>query len=154
MIRPYTKADKEKLVALLQLNVPRYFDASEVNDFIQYLDNYRESYFVIEIDNKLVGSGGINYFPGKGIARISWDIIHPDYQGKGIGSKLLSYRLSEIKSKAAISNIEVRTTQLAYKFYEKMGFTLEKIEKDFWARGFDLYQMSMALHELTRKGKV
>ncbi|MHA7057839.1 hypothetical protein ACWGOQ_0011500 [Aquimarina sp. M1] len=33
----------------------------------------------------------------------------------------------------------VRTSQFASKFYEKMGFALVKIEKDFWVDGFDLY---------------
>jgi ribosomal protein S18 acetylase RimI-like enzyme len=41
--------------------------------------------------------------------------------------------------------IIVRTSQLAYKFYQKVGFELEKTEKDFWAKGFDLYQMKMNL---------
>ena len=37
----------------------------------------------------------------------------------------------------------LRTTQLAFQFYEKMGFELDKTKKDFWAKGFDLYQMKM-----------
>jgi len=30
-----------------------------------------------------------------------------------------------------------------YKFYEKIGFELDKVEKDFRAKNFDLYQMQM-----------
>lgn len=154
MIRPYTNADKEQVVAIMQLNVPRYFDEAEVEDFIQYLDNFRESYFVVELEYKIVGSGGINYFPESGMARISWDIIDPDYQGKGFGKELLQQRISEIKNNQAIHLVQVRTTQLVYGFYEKMGFTLEKTEKDFWAKGFDLYQMILPVHEHTSSGKV
>ena len=33
------------------------------------------------------------------------------------------------------------TSQHAYQFYEKMGFELEKIEKEYWAKNFDLYIM-------------
>ena len=39
--------------------------------------------------------------------------------------------------------IVVRTTQLVSQFYKKMGFEIEMIEKDFWAKNFDLYQMKM-----------
>jgi ribosomal protein S18 acetylase RimI-like enzyme len=35
----------------------------------------------------------------------------------------------------------VRTSQHAWRFFEKMGFELQKTEKNFWAPGFDLYQM-------------
>jgi hypothetical protein len=43
----------------------------------------------------------------------------------------------------------VRTSQVAYQFYQKAGFDLEKIEKDFWAKGFDLYQMKFKNSSLT-----
>lgn len=143
MIRPYTPEDKPQLIALLQLNVPQYFAASEVNDFIEYLDKYLEDYYVIELDGQVVGSGGINYFPEERQARISWDIVHPDWQGKGLGRQLMRFRINRIKENHDIDVIIVRTTQLVHSFYAKMGFELERVEPDFWAPGFDLYQMRM-----------
>ncbi|WP_299756339.1 GNAT family N-acetyltransferase [uncultured Pontibacter sp.] len=145
MIRLYTSDDREKLLALLRLNTPQYFDKAEESDFIDYLHNHLEEYYIVEDQGGIIGSGGINYFPDSGLARISWDIIHPDHQGKGIGKKLTLFRVNRIKENPAIRKIVVRTTQLVYKFYEKAGFTLEKTEKDFWAPGFDLYQMQMPL---------
>ncbi|WP_375560455.1 GNAT family N-acetyltransferase [Bernardetia sp. OM2101] len=156
-IRIYTEKDKNQLIKLIQLNTPTYFDSSEEEEFVEYLDKHKEDYFVIkdEVTNQIVGCGGINYFfnndaidkatnSSPNLARISWDIIHPDFQGLGIGKKLLLYRINHIKSKE-INLIIVRTSQLAYKFYQKVGFELEKVEKDFWAKGFDLYQMKMSL---------
>ena len=147
MIRSYIKADKGKVLELLKLNTPLYFDESEESDLVEYLEVYLEDYFVVEESGKVIGSGGINYFPEKGEARISWDIIHPDYQGKGIGKELTFHRIEHVKKNPAIHLLIVRTTQLVYKFYEKMGFELEKTEKDFWAKGFDLYQMKMPLKQ-------
>ena len=72
--------------------------------------------------------------------KISWDIIHPDYQGKSLGRKLLMYRI-EVLSYSGIKKIIVRTSQLAYKFYEKQGFTLNEIKRNYWADGFDMYSM-------------
>lgn len=151
MIRSYTSADKNELIAILKLNIPSYFAQSEEGDFIEYLDNYVEDYFVVEDMGKIIGSGGINYFADSKLARLSWDIIHPHYQGKGIGKKLTLHRINEIKKAPDIHLIVVRTTQLVYKFYEKMGFKLEKTEKDFWAKGFDLYQMKLEL-DITSAG--
>ncbi|WP_162055286.1 GNAT family N-acetyltransferase [Pontibacter pamirensis] len=147
MIRAYTSRDKEELLDLLRLNTPQYFDASEEADFIEYLDNRLEDYFVVEEKGRVIGSGGINYFSESKLARISWDIIHPAFQGKGVGKQLMLHRIEHINKNAAVNLIVVRTTQFVYRFYEKMGFELEKTEKDFWAKGFDLYQMKMTLKE-------
>lgn len=143
MIRPFQPSDKVKLLKLLRLNTPAYFAPSEESDFIHYLEKEVEDYYVAEENGTIIGCGGINYLENGTVARISWDIIHPDYQGKGIGKKLTAFRIAEIKKNPTVRSIVVRTSQLAYQFYEKMGFKLERIEKDFWAAGFDLYQMEM-----------
>ena len=144
MIRAYSKSDKPEVIKLMQLNTPKYFDPSEEIEFIDYLDNKIEDYFVVLRKSKIVGAGGINYFPDENTSRISWDIIHPDFQGKGVGKELTQYRIEFIMMNSKkIELIIVRTTQLTYKFYKKMGFVLDKIEKDFWAKDFDLYQMVM-----------
>ena len=66
-----------------------------------------------------VGCGGINFAENKTIGKISWDIIHPDFQGKSLGTKLLKYRIEVLKTIPGIQKITVRTLQVAYKFYEK-----------------------------------
>lgn len=146
IIRPYQPRDKPQLLALLNLNIPHFFAPSEAADFTGYLDNHVETYFVVEEDENIVGCGGINYFPEEATARISWDIVHPDHQGKGIGRALLLHRIDDIKTNSSIKIIIVRTTQLTYPFYKKIGFELEKTEKNFWAPGFDFYQMKMPLY--------
>lgn len=145
MIRPYTSQDKPELINLLRLNTPQYFAVSEENDFIEYLNYHAEHYFVIEENGKIIGTGGINYLAENTEARISWDIIHPDFQGRGVGKELTLYRIGQINKMPAVNVIYVRTTQLVYRFYEKMGFALERTEKDYWAKGFDLYQMKIPL---------
>ena len=100
---------------------------------------------MIEVDEEVVGSGGINYFPNEQKARISWDMIHPNFQGKGYGAQLLQHRIRVIQQNGEVTRIIVRTSQLVYPFYEKNGFTLDQVEKDFWEEGYDLYLMSMKL---------
>ncbi|WP_231583534.1 GNAT family N-acetyltransferase [Rufibacter radiotolerans] len=142
-IRTYKQEDKALVIALLKLNTPEFFDPTEQNDLEEYLDNKVEDYFVVEENAEVIGAGGINYFPEEKTARISWDIIKPDLQGKGVGRKLTEYRINHLSRNKEIELIVVRTTQLVYKFYEKMGFKLNKVEKDFWAPNFDLYQMEL-----------
>lgn len=141
IIRPYSRADNESIISLLRLNTPKYFAPEEEADLKHYLSNEIDFYFVAEENNKIIGCGGINIVDNGKIARISWDIIHPDYQGKGIGRKLTQYRIERIKEIPGIENIVVRTSQLVYPFYEKFGFRLKEVVKDYWAEGIDMYVM-------------
>lgn len=140
-IRTYTPSDQPDVIQLLQLNTPTYFAPEEEADYIDFLHNHIDRYFVAEMEGKVLACGGFNLADGGQTARISWDMVHPDSQGIGIGSALLEYRINEIMKLESVQLISVRTTQLVYKFYEKSGFELKEIAKDFWAPGFDLYNM-------------
>lgn len=55
-------------------------------------------------------------------------LVHPDFQGKGIGSKLIATLLDEIKNqKPDILRVELmaRESNPAIKLYERMGFKRE-----------------------------
>ncbi|WP_299709222.1 GNAT family N-acetyltransferase [uncultured Pontibacter sp.] len=147
MIRPYALSDKQDLINILRLNTPAYFAPEEEEEFVDYIDNKREDYFVIEEAGRIVGAGGLNYFDNNTWARISWDLVHPDFQGQGIGKELTLFRIGEIKNKGTIRLIQVRTSQVVYLFYQRLGFELEKTEKDYWAPGFDLYQLKMEMNK-------
>jgi len=142
-IRPYTKNDKVAVIALLRSNTPLFFAPAEEKDFIEYLDKEIEDYFVVEENLEIIAAGGINYFTKERKARISWDFIEPNSQGKGLGRKLTEHRINHLNQNHEIDLIIVRTTQLVYKFYQKMGFKLMKVEKNYWAKNFDLYHMEL-----------
>jgi [ribosomal protein S18]-alanine N-acetyltransferase len=153
MIRIYTAKDREAILEILRLNTPQFFGKDEETDIIHYLENEIEDYYVVEEIGKIIGSGGINYFIADGLARISWDLIHPNHKGKGLGKQLVDHRINKIKKNPAVQTIVVRTSQFAHKFYKKMGLTLERIDKDFWAVGLDLYQMKMHVDRTPSKMK-
>lgn len=140
-IREYKSIDKSSVMNLIRLNTPEYFALEEEDDFSNYLDNERELYYVLLFNEKIVGCGGINFAENKTIGKISWDILHPEYQGKSLGTRLLEYRIEKLESIKSVQKITVRTSQVAYQFYEKQGFELKEIKKDYWAKGFDMYKM-------------
>ena len=140
-IREYEPTDKDAVINLIRLNIPKYFAPTEETDLNYYLDHERELYYVLLFDGQIVGCCGINFEDNKTTGKISWDILHPQYQGKSLGSQLLKYRIEKIKVIDSIQKITVRTSQLAYKFYEKQGFELNEVKEDYWAKGFDLYRM-------------
>jgi ribosomal-protein-alanine N-acetyltransferase len=140
-IRLYHPKDKNQVLNLIRKSTPKFFHPSEEVDLINYLEDELEDYFVAVNDMTIIGSGGINYFPAEKAARISWDMVHPDCHGKGIGRSLVKHRFEVIREKTDCRNVIVRTSQITFKFYEKMGFSIDKIEKNYWAQGFDMYLM-------------
>ncbi len=141
VIRKYHNTDQASVLALFRLNTPKYFAPEEESDLVYYLENELEYYFVVEIDGQIVGGGGFNFSGDPTTGKISWDIFHPDFQGQSLGSKLLNYRIERLREFESLQKIIVRTSQLAYKFYEKHGFKLNEIVEDYWAAGFHLYRM-------------
>ncbi|TAF65016.1 MAG: GNAT family N-acetyltransferase [Cytophagales bacterium] len=137
-IRAYETTDKNEVINLIRLNTPAYFAVEEEEYLHKYLEAERELYYVLLYDQKLVGCGGINFADNNTTGKISWDILHPDYQGKSLGTKLLKHRIDKLNSIDGVQKIIVRTSQVAYKFYEKQ---LLEIKKDYWAEGFDMYNM-------------
>jgi ribosomal-protein-alanine N-acetyltransferase len=146
-IREYIANDKERILQLLRLNTPKYFAHEEEKDLNSYLDNEIDHYYIIELGDIIAGSGGINFSSDNRTATLSWDILHPNYQGKSLGSKLVSFRIEKLKSMDRIQKIKVRTSQVAYQFYQKQGFVLVETIKDYWAEGFDLFNMEYQVKE-------
>lgn len=145
LIRPYQKTDEARLIDIFRENIPGSFDASEEADLINYLRDSLELYYVLEINGRAAGAGGINFFEDRTMASLSWDFFSTAFQGQGMGRTLATYRIEVIKKVKSVRTIRVRTTQIAYAFYEKMGFQLQYSEKDYWAKGYDLYYMTMSM---------
>lgn len=143
MIRAYSSSDKDRVLNLFRLNTPAYFSPKEQDDLEYYLESEIESYYVIEMSGKVVGSGGLNFSDDKTRGVISWDIIHPGFQRRSLGSALLKFRIREIQKIIGVKSITVRTSQLVYRFYEKQGFRTTEVVEDYWDKGFHLYKMEL-----------
>ncbi|MBL6870719.1 MAG: GNAT family N-acetyltransferase [Flavobacteriaceae bacterium] len=144
MIRAYKKEDFEQLIELIQHNTPPFFDVSEEILFRNYLKS-TPNYYVVEKNHSIIAGGGFE-LDNKHTTSLSWGMVHPNWQGKGVGAELTQFRITEIKKNSDIQKVCIKTSQLVWKFYQKMGFDLLKTEKDFWAKGLDLYEMELALN--------
>ena len=61
VIREYEPTDKNAVMDLIRLNIPMYFAVEEETAFDMYLDRERELYYVLLVDELIVGCGGINF---------------------------------------------------------------------------------------------
>jgi [ribosomal protein S18]-alanine N-acetyltransferase len=152
-IRPYKSADKQACIELFKGNMPKYFSTSELPEFELWLDaqeakkeqncdSGNEQYFVVEIMDEVIGYGGyikINYDE----VGLTWGMISQSLHGKGIGKVFLEYRLNMIKSLFPLVSVIIDTTQLSYGFFERLGFKIVNITKDFYGQGLDRYDMKL-----------
>ena len=145
VIRTAQKQDFKFLSKIFSLNVPKYFDKKELDDFKKYFNSKNlESHFIIESQGNVVGGGGYAYENMK-TARICWLFIDPDYHGLGFGKKLVNYCIKILKNNRRLNVIEVETSNLTYKFYKKLNFKIDYIKKDYWPNNDDLYFMKIDL---------
>ncbi len=69
--------------------------------------------------------------------------MHNQFHKMGFGTHLLQYRLKHINKKYPAKHITLDTTQKTYKFYERFKFKVDKITRNFYAKGLDRYDMSL-----------
>jgi len=77
-------------------------------------------------NDKLIGFGRV-IADGVHHALIVDLIIHPDYQGQGLGSKLLG-RLVTKCTDSKIRDIQLFAAKGKFEFYEKFGFEIRSID--------------------------
>lgn len=143
-IRTYIESDRQKLLEIFRMNTPKYFDPIEIKDYESYLDENAEQYLTILIDERIVGGAGYNVVREDHSGRITWIFFDPEFSGLGLGKKTVEYCLSLLETNPIVWKYIVTTSQHAYQFFEKFGFRILRIEKDYWGAGLDLYEMEMA----------
>ena len=144
-IRKAQPSDFKYLVEIFTLNIPKYFHEKELLDFKKYFNSNKiETYFIIESEGKILGASGYAY-ENKQTANLCWVFIDPNHHSKGLGTKLVNYCLDTLKTDNQLNIIQLETSNLTFKFYEKLDFKIKYIKKEYWLNKDDLYFMSMDL---------
>ncbi len=144
-IRSYKIEDRESLMKIFKSNTPKFFDREELQDFQEYLDQRGDTYLTILYKGKIIGGTGYYVKESDASGRISWIFFHPDYSGQGFGKRVVVYCLDILRADPIVKKLVINTSQFACRFFEKFGYELVKIEKDYWGTGLDLYLMEKGL---------
>jgi len=151
-IKQYTKGHHKSCVEIYKSNTPRYFTVDEWKGLeiwlngqdegrIAYKNTEAEYFYVIGENGAVVGCGGFYVVTGALIANLVWGMVHSSFHNQGLGKKLFEYRIGQIKLKYPQHHIILDTTQHTYKFFEKQGFSIMQIRKDFYDVGLHRYDM-------------
>jgi ribosomal-protein-alanine N-acetyltransferase len=81
-------------------------------------------------------------------AQINNVAVHPDYQGKGYGERLMRYALEQLREyRAHFVTLEVRVSNTrAFNLYKKLGFSVLGVRKEYYSNPTeDAYVMGLIL---------
>ncbi len=99
----------------------------------QELENSLACYYILENNKELIGYIGTWVIFDE--AQVTNVAIHPDFQNKGFGRKLLAYFFTQMKSKGMnVVTLEVRPSNgQAIKLYEQFGFKEIGRRKEYYS---------------------
>lgn len=141
-IRPYTNDDIEAVVAVFRSNIPKYFGPGEEKGLREFLDSAErlEDYFVCELGNEIVGSGGVALNQDDTVS-LCWGMIRSDHLGTGLGKELTLFRIAMADARYPGKAFVLDTSQHTSGFYEKQGFEVTELTKDGYGPGLDICKM-------------
>ena len=151
-IIPYESKFKSACISAFISNVPEYFTTEEIQQFESFLDHFEENvypdttirrtyFYVLLLDEALIGCGGFGDKDANQRISLAWGLIHRDYHRQSFGKLLLQFRLKEIRNCFPESSVYLDTTQYSSPFYEKLGFELLSITKDFFETGMHKHEL-------------
>lgn len=120
---------------------------TEKNFLYEMYENPFANPWVIEMSNASLGLksvvGFVDYWQTFDSGTICQIAIHPELQGNGIGSQLLSEVIKDAYAKKIRTlTLEVRkTNEKAIKLYKKYGFTYSHVKEGYYDDGEDALYM-------------
>lgn len=70
-----------------------------------------------------------------------WGMVENGWHKKGVGRTLFAFRIQQLRLLKPEAQILVDTTQHSYQFFEKFGFKVTNVSKNYYATGLDRYDM-------------
>jgi GNAT superfamily N-acetyltransferase len=98
--RPYSPADREQCLELYRLNEPGRFPEGVLEDYNRVLKG-TGYILVLEQGGRIIATGGLHHITGRNMTMFWCGLVHPDFQGRGVGTALFfSDRSSKYRSYA------------------------------------------------------
>lgn len=152
-IRPYDVNDRISCMLAFQSNLPEFFTIPEIAQFERWLNRFDPTtpsetgfhfyYFVVVLNQQLIGCGGFVYEIDKNKINFAWGLIDRSFHKKGFGKMLFDYRIKKMKELYPTATIVLDTTQHSYTFFQKYGFVTEKYTADGYTTGMHRYDMKL-----------
>ena len=130
----YERLAESHLDAIMAIEVEAYPEPWSVEMFCEEVRSPRSQFFVMFLDDVLVGYGGFWLVLDE--AHITSVTVHRDYRGRRLGWRLMVYLLrlaSELDARRAF--LEVReSNEVARNLYKRLGFRETGLRKAYYQK--------------------
>jgi GNAT superfamily N-acetyltransferase len=147
----YDPTHKAACLAIFDANTPAFFAPHERAEFVEFLDNDADPYFVVADAGAVVACGGYFVIPTTPAAVLTWGMVDWARHRQGIGWFLLLARLQRLCHEPRIKVVKLQTSQHSAGFFERAGFAVQTITEDGYAPGMHQYNMGLVLDESRRQ---
>lgn len=141
--RRYEPADRSSCLALFGENCPEFFAPNEHEDYVEFLDNRTQNYFVCLLNDRVVGAYGLYPLAGGGAA-LHWIMLSPSAQGVGLGSAIMARVLDDLRGSAR-SPLHISASHKSAPFFAKFGAVEISTTPDGWGPGMHRVEMQLFL---------
>ncbi|MDQ8205759.1 GNAT family N-acetyltransferase [Pelagicoccus sp. SDUM812003] len=156
-IREYLPTDYDVCSEIYSKNESGRFPPNYLSKFQDYLKNEEAIVLVIEEDSKVVGTGGIcllEYTDEITMAALSFGLIDPDYQRKGLGTMLLCARICFLKPQKNWDLIMTSAGNGTESFYKRIGFQFVVTTNDEFGTELESYHVKLPECDIIRFRKL
>lgn len=134
--------DIDAILAIFRSNIPKYFGPAEEQGLREFLNEYSDDYYILEVDGEVVASGGIA-LNGDNTVSLCWGMVRADQLGTGLGKKLTEFRIEKAREKFGCLPLVISTSQHTEAFYQKFGFVTTEHVPDGFGPGIDACHMRL-----------
>jgi [ribosomal protein S18]-alanine N-acetyltransferase len=123
-VRSFRKSDLDACCEIYRLNEPENFPEGWFDHFRKWLTGGRASILVVEGNGEVVGFGGVTFYlpVSKKAAGLSFGMVHPHAQGRGIGTVLLLARIAVLPEPDGVYALSLSAIPKSESFFRKFGF--------------------------------
>jgi [ribosomal protein S18]-alanine N-acetyltransferase len=120
--RRYQPEDLAQCLEIYAANEPGGFPKGVIEQYRKSLIDQSSYFLVLDRENRLIASGGISYFLRPNIAVLCFGLVHPDFQGSGLGTALLLTRLALLEPRGCMYAVFIAAVEKSVDFYRRFGF--------------------------------
>lgn len=152
-LRAYMPSDLTRVVEIETSTFSGAYAYPE-HQFAELYRKHPNGFLVADLLGKKVVGYVIGYASEKGVGQIDSLAVDPDFQGMGVGQKLMLATLDRFNCEHVNkASLEVSTAnERAQRFFESLGFAKVKILKDYYALGLDAHRMEKCLSRKCQDG--
>lgn len=144
--RPFAAEDLEACLRVFDGNLPDFFAPDErdgLRAHLMQVDGRARHYLVIEAQGHIRACGGVTVEGDA--ARLTWGMVARDWQGRGLGARLLAERMALLARHPAVRRVGLSTGPRTVGFYARFGFRVLRVVPDGFAPGLDCCEMEVAM---------